>query len=98
MVCYAVFLFSSITPSRELDEYAESVDSTLGPFAGRFVVRGGDYEVWEGSWPGPLVVIEFKDRATAQQWYESPAYRRIKALRQHSSDASVILIDGVDSE
>ena len=98
MACYAVFVFSSITPGQEIEEYATRVDETVQPFGGRFLVRGGDFTLLEGEWPGPAVVIAFEDRSAAQAWYDSAAYRRILPLRLRNSSANSVLIDGVSSD
>jgi uncharacterized protein (DUF1330 family) len=76
-------------------EYLERIDATLEPFAGRFLVHGGEIEVLEGVWPGHLIIIEFPDRARARGWYESNAYQRILPLRTNNSEADVVLADGV---
>ncbi len=56
-------------------EYTALVPATLEPFGGRFAVRGGAYEVLEGSWrPRRLVVLEFPSVERARAWYESAEY------------------------
>lgn len=41
-------------------------------------------------------MIAFPDRQRAQDWYDSPAYRRILALRLAHAQGDVIIINGVD--
>ena len=52
----------------------------------------------EGASPGTLIVIEFPDRRAVEQWYGSPAYQAIVALRTKNSESNVFLIDGVDRD
>ncbi len=76
-------------------EYAALVPGTLEPFGGRFLVRGGDHEVLEGTWqPRRLVVLEFPDAVHARQWYASDAYVAAVAIRHRASAGSVILVEG----
>jgi uncharacterized protein (DUF1330 family) len=63
-------------------EYLQRIDATLEPFGGRFIVHGGKMEVWEGAWPGHLIIIAFPDRERARAWYESSAYQEILPLPQ----------------
>ena len=85
------------TPRINLDvlAYIERIQATLDPFSGRFVVHGADPVVMEGSWPGTVVVVEFPDLGTAQEWYDSPAYQEILPLRTSHIAGDVILVEGV---
>lgn len=75
--------------------YAALVPGTLEPFGGRFLVRGGDHEVLEGSWqPLRLVVLEFPSADHARQWYVSDAYVEAMAIRASASDGNIVLVDG----
>jgi uncharacterized protein (DUF1330 family) len=51
----------------------------------------------EGEMPGQrTVVIEFPDRATAEAWYNSPAYQKILPIRLANSTGAMIIVDGYD--
>ncbi|MCV0396029.1 MAG: DUF1330 domain-containing protein [Rhizobiaceae bacterium] len=79
--------------------YLQGIDATLEPFGGRFLVHGGgDMKVLEGELPGDLIVIAFPDRAAAEGWYASAAYRDILPLRTRNSKGVAVLIDGVDAD
>lgn len=71
-------------------EYLQRIDATLEPFGGRFIV-----EVWEGAWPGHLIIIEFPDRERARSWYESSANQEILPLRTNNSEVDVVVAEGV---
>jgi len=79
----------------EVLAYMESVQATLDPFGGRFLVHGGPVEIREGTWPGALVLIEFPDLTAARGWYESDAYSALKPLRTRNVPGDAILVDGV---
>lgn len=94
--CYIVGDVHVTDPERYPD-YAQHTESTLEPFGGRFIVRGGETDVLEGGWaPGRIVVIEFPDEASARGWYESDAYRAILPIRQEASDGSLLLVGGYE--
>ena len=62
----------------------------------RFLTRGGKSEIVEGKGRSRIVVIEFKDYATALECYRSPEYANAKDLRKNSSVADIIIVDGYD--
>ncbi|CCV05079.1 conserved hypothetical protein [Mesorhizobium metallidurans STM 2683] len=96
MTAYAVAHMRQATMGPEIVEYLHKIDGTLEPFGGRFLVHGGDVEVIENEWPGHLIIIEFPDRDHARDWYNSPAYQAILALRTGNSQADVVFVDGVE--
>jgi uncharacterized protein (DUF1330 family) len=63
-------------------------------FGANFIVRGGAYEVMEGTERERNFVIEFRDRATAMACYHSPEYQAAVAIRNKYSDVDLIIIDG----
>lgn len=76
-------------------EYKEKVQSTLAPFSGRFIVRGGAVEVQEGTWPGDVVLVEFPSMEHARSFYQSAAYQEILPLRKDHLDGDLIIVEGV---
>jgi len=65
-------------------------------FGGRFLVRGGKSEAVEGQLRSRVVVIEFKDFATALACYRSPEYEEAMALRKAASKADIRVVEGYD--
>ena len=69
---------NNVTDVETMQEYARQVPATLEPFGGKFLVRGGQFEVMEGAWnTARVVVIEFPDLDHARGWYHSDAYQAI---------------------
>ena len=67
---------------------------TIAVYGGRYVVRGGECRILEGSWAPPrLVVLEFPIIERPQAWWDSPEYAPAKALRQQSARAEMVLIE-----
>ena len=61
-------------------------------YGARFLIRGGKREVVEGTGRTRIVVIEFKDYATALECYHSPEYAKAIAIRQWLTSLSLMAI------
>lgn len=85
-----------VTDPATYDDYRKQVTGTLTPYGGRFAVRGGKVESLEGGWtPKRIVVLEFPSLEQARNWYRSPEYAPLIALRQRASRGKLILVEGV---
>ena len=79
----------------EYGEYRKLVPTSLLPYEGKFIVRGGATETLEGDWrPGRIVVIEFPTAERAKAWWSSAEYREAKAMRQRAASTRMILVEG----
>ncbi|QEW26835.1 hypothetical protein RIdsm_02641 [Roseovarius indicus] len=58
-------------------------------------MKGGAQEGLEGNCPDRHVIIEFPDRATALDWYNSDAYQRILPIALSSSERDIVVVDGI---
>jgi uncharacterized protein (DUF1330 family) len=83
------------TPKPESLDYLERVEATFKPYGGRWLAIDAPVEVREGAWPGSVVLMEFPDRATAREWYESPEYQEILPLRTGNAISDLIFVDPV---
>jgi len=78
------------------EDYRRLVLPTLGQYGGRFLVRGGQVEVLEGSWtPKRFVIVESPSMKIAREWWQSEAYAKPKALRQATSHTEMVLVEGI---
>ncbi len=76
--------------------YGAQVLATIEKYGGRFIVRGGAYEVVEGEFPKRrLILLEFPDLAAARRWYRSPEYSPLIPERQRSTNSTVLIVEGV---
>jgi uncharacterized protein (DUF1330 family) len=82
-------------PKAESLDYLESVEATFKPYGGRWLAIDAPVEVREGAWPGSVVLMEFPDRETAREWYDSPAYQEILHLRTDNTISDLIFVDPV---
>jgi uncharacterized protein (DUF1330 family) len=77
------------------ERYKQLAPASIAAHGGRYLVRGGQSEVLEGSWqPARLVVLEFPTAAGARAWWSSPEYAPAKAVRQQCAKAEMLLIEG----
>ena len=98
MATYAVGIINDVERGPQIIEYLERIDATLRPYDGHFIIHGGTNQIFEGSDPGTVVVIEFPDHQHAEDWYNSPAYQEIIPLRADHSDSTIFLLDGVNRD
>lgn len=95
MSCYVLASLLPAAMHPDIVAYLEGFDATLAPFGGRYLIHGGRKTALEGTWPGDVVMLEFPDRAAAEGWYASPAYRALLPLRTRHLAGDVVMVDGV---
>ena len=95
MAAYVIATVSEAHDDEALAEYRRRNSEAVAAHGGRFLARGGETQVLEGSWsPLRVVVIEFDDADTARAWYESDAYQAAIPIRQGASTTDLILVEG----
>jgi len=76
----------------KLAQYSAKAAATLIPFNGQFIAKG-PIEILSGKAPYSMkAVIEFPDRKSAQDWYNSAAYQSIIPLREEGMDSQFHLV------
>jgi uncharacterized protein (DUF1330 family) len=86
----------NVTDPERYEDYRRLVLPTITAFGGRFVARGGRTEVLEGTLsPGRVVILEFPTLERAKEWWSSPEYSKAKAIRQATSEGTLIVVEGV---
>jgi uncharacterized protein (DUF1330 family) len=92
------YVIASVTEAHDaeaLAEYRRRNTAAVEAHGGRFLVRGGAIEPFEGDWsPLRVVVMEFDDVEAARAWYASPAYQEAIPIRQGASTTDIILVEG----
>lgn len=81
------------------EAYKSYVAANAAPFAeygARFMVRGGDQQVREGTVRKRTVVLEFDSYEIAIACYESIAYQAAKDLRDPVSTGDLVIVQGYD--
>lgn len=95
MTAYAIAHLRPAAMHEDVLRYIETIQTTLDPFEGRFLVHGAEVEVLEGPFPGTVVLIGFPDLERARAWYASPAYQAILPLRTRHMAGEAVLVEGV---
>ncbi|MFD6226237.1 DUF1330 domain-containing protein [Streptomyces sp. NPDC060232] len=98
MTAYAIAHIRPETMNEDILTYIETIQSTMDPFGGRFLVHGKEPEVLEGPFPGTVVVIGFPDIERARAWYASDAYQAILPLRTNHMAGEAFLVEGVPAD
>ena len=73
-----------ITDSAKFEEYRTKVGPMIAKHGGRYITKGGTHKLPEGGhWnPERVVIIEFPSMAALNNWYNSPEYQPLIALRK----------------
>jgi uncharacterized protein (DUF1330 family) len=86
-----------VTGDREVyqRDYAQYAQSTVEPFGGHYLARGGRVLGTEGEPPKARVVIsEFPSFEAARDWRYSPAYTKIVTTRLRESSSRQYIVEG----
>ena len=77
--------------------YRAETPATIARHGGRFIVRGGRVQSFEGEPPlSRVVVIEFPSFTDAEAWYHSPEYQSLIPLRQKAASGKTFLVEGAE--
>jgi len=89
-----------VTDPSTMQKYVDKISETLAPFNHHYVVLGGGkIQALEGELPkGGIVIIAFDSAEKAREWYDSPAYRAIKPIRQSAAKSRIFIVEGVSPE
>ncbi|MCL4185743.1 MAG: DUF1330 domain-containing protein [Burkholderiaceae bacterium] len=87
-----------VTDPEQYKQYMALSPAAIEAAGGRFLVRGGAHEVFEGNWqPTRLVMAEFPDLAAARAFYDSAKYREARAKRAGATEFfNMVVVQGVD--
>ncbi len=76
-------------------EYVRKVPSIIQKYGGRYLARGNKITTIEGVWhPERIIILEFDSARQVNDWLNSPEYAEIVALRENSTIANSIMIEG----
>lgn len=85
-----------ISDSSQYETYKQMAPSSIEAFGGRYLVRGGPVDILEGRWtPRRVVVLEFPDKRSAHNWWNSTEYADAKELRNTCAYTEMVVVEGV---
>lgn len=83
-----------VTDPERYKDYITTARPAMERYGARFIVRGGETKLVEGSARGRNVVIEFPSMQAALDCYASEEYQAARAIRLSVSEGEVIVIEG----
>jgi uncharacterized protein (DUF1330 family) len=77
-------------------QYRSRAKASVEQHGGRYLVPATLPEAAEGNWSPQrrLVIIEFPDMATVQQWYSSEAYAQALKFRDRALNRRLLFVEG----
>ena len=94
MSVYAVVQVD-VRDAEEYGKYAALAGPAVEKYNGRFLARGGDVVVKEGTTRARCVIIEFDDMETAEKFYHGPEYQEALGYALPVSDRDYKFVQGV---
>ena len=85
----------AVKDAAAIEIYRIRAAASIAQHGGRYLARGGAFEVLEGGWTPLIVIVEFPDMAAARAWYRSPEYAKALEVRDQALSRNLILVDGV---
>ena len=90
-----VLLQVNINDPEVFKKYPELSEKIISKFGGKYLFRGGEFEILEGSWDFKRnVLLEFENISKAQEWYNSSDYQEALKIRSNSATSNLIIIEG----
>ena len=91
------YIIADIDVHNEKDylEYVRQAPAHIERHGGKYLVRGGNAEAFEGDWcPKRLVVVEFPSREKALAFLNDPDYRQVAGIRWSTTTSKLIVAEG----
>ncbi len=87
-----------VSDPEKYKQYMALSPAAIEAAGGRFLVRGGAHDVFEGNWqPSRMVVVEFPDMASARAFYDSARYREARAKRAGATEFfNMVVVQGAE--
>ena len=85
---------TTVTDPETYKQYVARDGAAFAKYGARFLVRGGQFVVAEGTSRQRHVVIEFESYATAQACFHSPEYQEASAFRRAGAVTDLVIVEG----
>ncbi|MBL6933476.1 MAG: DUF1330 domain-containing protein [Rhodospirillales bacterium] len=98
MSAYYLIADVRIDDMDEYKKYMEKAKPIGESYGGEYLVRGGDFQIFEGDYflPRRMVVIRFPSKEACEAFYNDPAYKEARAIREPVSDMALIGVEGFE--
>ena len=95
MSAYVIFDVE-INDMQKYQEFMLGVKPALEAAGAKYLARGGEHKVYEGSWePRRIVILEFPSVAAWEDFYTGPVYQGLKLIRDECSSARLVSVEGL---
>lgn len=85
-----------VNDPQQYEVYKSMAPASIEAFGGKYIVRGGPIDILEGRWtPRRVVILEFPDKRTALNWWNSSEYADAKAMRNSCTYSEMIVVEGI---
>lgn len=90
---------AKVVDPQAYERYKTLAQAAIAEFGGRYLIRGGEIEILEGSWKTAprLVVVEFESVEQAKKFYHSPAYQAAREARIGAAEMNMLVVSGIDN-
>jgi uncharacterized protein (DUF1330 family) len=93
MPVYMVYVCHSVSDRAQLEKYWASIAPTLQGHSVKYLAAYTPFEVLEGENVEGVFVAEWPSMEAAKAWYDSPAYKAIRHLRQDNAKYMGVLVE-----
>ena len=84
-----------VTDPKRYEDYKRLAQEAVAQYGGRYLVRGGEAVVLEGTWkPNRVVVLEFPDLARARAFFDSSEYAKARGARAGAAHMNMVAVAG----
>ena len=94
----ASYLIADVTliDTAAYETYRQQVPAIIAAYGGRYLVRGGETKLLEGSRsPNRTVVLEFPTMDALKTFWDSPEYRPLRVLRESAATSDIFAVAGL---
>jgi len=98
MKAYWIVLYKKINNRKSLKDYSDKVTPIIKNFGGKPLVRGGEYQCFEGEDFSRTVVWEFPNYESAITCHNSKEYQEGWALAKDTTQRNLQIIRGFNTE
>ena len=98
MRAYWIALYKKIDCRKDLKDYSDKVTPVIKSYGGKPLVRGGEYQCFEGEDFSRTVIWEFPNYESAIACHNSKEYQEGWALAKNTTERNLQIIQGFNTE
>ena len=97
MTAAYIIVDMKVSDPEQYKDYMAAAPAAVKAFGGEYLVRGGKFEVMEGSWqPARIAMLRFPSFEQAKAFYDGEQYTSARRHRQGATEYfNMVLVEGV---